>query len=102
VSYRVVFAPEARDDLRNLYDFIADRAGGQRALTYIEGIERFCLSFRDFPERGIPRDDLFPGLRVVGYRRRVALAFHVDGQTVVFDRVLYGGRDLRLAFGSAD
>lgn len=40
------------------------------------------------------RDDLFPGLRVVGFERRVTIAFHVGADTVTFLRILYGGRDI--------
>jgi toxin ParE1/3/4 len=42
---------------------------------------------------------LRPGLRVTGFERRVAIAFHVAADTVVVDRILYGGRDLDGAFG---
>ena len=33
---RVVFSPEARDDLLGLYEYIADRAGEDVALGYVE------------------------------------------------------------------
>jgi toxin ParE1/3/4 len=94
VAHRIVFAPEARDDLLKLYLFIAERDGDVRALAYIERIEAFCRNFADFPERGTRRDDLLPGLRIVGFERRVTIAFHVGADTVTFDRILYGGRDL--------
>jgi toxin ParE1/3/4 len=45
-------------------------------------------------ERGTRRDDLQPGLRIVGFERRVTIAFHVEPGTVTIDRVLYGGRDV--------
>ena len=90
--YHVHFAPEARDDLLKLYDFVAEQAGGPRAIAYLGRIEAFCLGFTRFPQRGMARDDILPGLRVVGFERRVTLAFHISGNTVVFDRVLYGGR----------
>jgi toxin ParE1/3/4 len=96
VTYRIIFAPEARDDLRRLYLFIADRASDAVAVAYIERIEVFCRGFADFPERGTKRDDLLRGLRVVGFERRVAIAFHVDENSVTFDRILYGGRDLEM------
>ena len=94
VSYRVVFSPEARDDLTQLYLFIAERAGDGRAMAYIERIETYCRGFSTFPERGTKRDDLLSGLRLIGFERRVTLAFHVDNTTVTFDRILYSGRDL--------
>jgi toxin ParE1/3/4 len=94
VTYRVVFAPEAENDLLQLYLYIAEHSGDVRALAYVERQERYCQGFADFPERGTSRDDLFPGLRVVGFERRVSIAFHVTTDTVTFDRILYGGRDL--------
>lgn len=92
--HRVVFAPEARDDLEELYLFIAERADPERAMAYVDRIESYCRGFADFPKRGVPRDDLFPGLRVTGFERRVTIAFHVDVDTVTFLRILYGGRDV--------
>lgn len=98
MAYRIEFAPEARDDLRELYLYIERQTGADRAIAYIERIERFCLAFADFPERGSRRDDLFPGLRLVGFERRISIAFGVRPGTVTFYRFLYGGRDLAAAF----
>ena len=94
MKFRVVFSPEARADLLELYDYIADRAGESRALAFVASIERHCLGFTNFPERGTRRDDIRPGLRTVGFKRRATIAFHVDEGMVVFDRILYGGRDV--------
>ncbi len=46
-----------------------------------------------FPHRGKPRDDIRPGLRTVGFRRRVVVAFAVLDRDVVIVGVFYGGRD---------
>jgi toxin ParE1/3/4 len=98
VAREVVFAPEARDDLLQLYDYIATRSGAGRARAYAERILSYCLGFENLPERGTRRDDLRPGLRVVGFPRRVTIAFHITEDRVTIDRVLYGGRDLATAF----
>ena len=37
------------------------------------------------------RDDLRPGLRVVGFERRIAVAFIVEPERVVILRLFYGG-----------
>ncbi|MDX3926957.1 MAG: type II toxin-antitoxin system RelE/ParE family toxin [Shinella sp.] len=92
MRYRVLFSPEARDDLLNLYDFIAQEANAARAMAYIDRIEAFCQGFAHFPQRGVARHDILPGLRLVGFERRVTLAFHLTDDAVIFDRVLYGGR----------
>lgn len=92
--HRIAFAPEARNNLKELYHFIADRADVDRAMAYVERIETYCQGFANLPERGMRRYDLFPGLRVVGFERRATIAFHVGEDTVTFLRILYGGRDI--------
>ena len=94
VTHEVVFAPEALADLVSLYDHLADAASPERALAYVEQVQAYCLDFATFPERGTRRDDLRPGLRTIGYQRRVTIAFHVTTRAVIVDRILYGGRNL--------
>jgi len=97
-TYRLVFSPEARTDLVELYDYIADQAGRSRAMAYLERVERFCSEFTDFPLRGTRRDGLRSGLRTIGFERRITIAFHVGADLVTIDRVLYGGRDVDRMF----
>ena len=98
MSHRVEFSPEALGDLIDLYDFIAARDGAARAIGYIDRIEECCRSLSVFPDRGIRRDDLRPGLRVLGFERRAVIALHVTPNTVTILRILYGGRDIETAF----
>jgi toxin ParE1/3/4 len=49
-------------------------------------------------DRGIRRDDLRPGLRILGFERRAVIAFHIASEVVTILRILYGGRDLEAAF----
>ena len=44
------------------------------------------------------RDDLRPGLRITGFRRRVTVAFSVDEDRVMILRLFYGGQDWERAF----
>jgi len=77
VEHRVIFSPEAAADLSNLYDYIAKESGPTRAMNYLTRIEAYCAGFRFSAERGTKRDDLRPGLRIVGFERRITLAFHI-------------------------
>jgi toxin ParE1/3/4 len=86
---RILFAPEAVDDLRALSRRIAYLEGEGAALAYIEKVEAWCAEVADAPERGLRSDDLFPGLRVVGYGRRIAIAYHIGLDMVTIDRVLW-------------
>ena len=95
----VTFAPEARDDLVRLYEWIADAAGPRIALSYVERIETYCLGFELASERGHRRDDIRPGLRIVGFEARVTIAFTVDDTRVTILRVFYGGRNWEQTLG---
>lgn len=79
-------------DLIKLYAYIEAQSGPDRARAYTGRIEARCAGLADFPERGRQRNDLRPGLRIMGFERRVTIAFHVSSENVVIDRVLYGGR----------
>lgn len=93
-THRVAFRPTARDDLTELYDYIADHDGLSLAGGYIDRIEAACLALQDFPLRGARRDDIRLGLRVMGFERRASIVFTVQQDEVEIVRVLYGGRDL--------
>ena len=93
IEYEVFFAPEARDDLRSLYDRIADAASPDTALAYINRIEAHCLGLKHIAERGHRRDDIRPGLRILGFERRVSIAFTVADQRATILRVFYGGQN---------
>jgi toxin ParE1/3/4 len=54
----VTFTPEARNDLLHLGDWIAERAGVDVALNYIERLEAYCAGFETAGERGQQRDDI--------------------------------------------
>ena len=90
---KVVFSPEAIDDLNGLYDWVASVAGLTVALQYIERIETFCMRLDLASERGVLRDDIRPGLRVVGFERRLAVAFSVEAEIVIIYRLFYGGQN---------
>ncbi len=89
----VVFAPEAREDLIALYGLVATKADLDTAISYIERIEGFCNRFDFASERGQHRDDIRPGLRIVGFEKRLTIAFIVSDTTVSILRVFYGGQN---------
>jgi toxin ParE1/3/4 len=94
--YAVILSDAAEADLFAIYAYIAGRAGADVAFRFVEGIEAYCLGFANVPERGTRRDDLRPGLRTVGFRRRATILFEVDHahRQVVIHGVYYGGRNL--------
>ena len=89
----VVFTNEAQDDLFHMYEWIAEAGEAERALTFIARVEQFCLGFDLASERGQRRDDIRPGLRIVGFEKTLTIAFAVDDNRVVILRLFYRGRD---------
>jgi toxin ParE1/3/4 len=93
MALTVRFRPAADADLNALYTFIASRSGRERAHSYLGRIEAACMGLALFPERGSRRDDLEPGVRLIGFEHRVTIAFRIEGEVVRIVRVFYGGRD---------
>jgi plasmid stabilization system protein ParE len=62
-------------------------------LRFTDAILDLLEELRDFPNRGTMRDDLLPGLRTVGFRRRVTIAFVVEPTQVLVVGIFYGGQD---------
>lgn len=93
MNYRVVFSPEAEEQLAALYRYIAVAASPEVAARYTEAIVCYCESLNTFPHRGTKRDDVRPGLRITNYMKRAVIAFAVDAELVSIIGVFYGGRD---------
>lgn len=91
--YRVVFSPEAQEQLAELYRYIAEAASPDIAARYTEAIVSYCESLRTFPHRGTMRDEVRPGLRITNYKKRAVIAFDVDAEVVSIIGVFYGGQD---------
>ena len=101
-SYAVVFAPEAEDQLAELYRYIAAKASPETAARYTDAIMACCEGLGDFPHRGTRREDVRPGLRVTNHKGRTVIAFDVDdaAMRVSILGVFYGGQDYETAFQS--
>lgn len=73
--------------LDSLHEYITTHASESRADDYIGRIAAFCKGLTTFPMRGTRRDDLLPGLRVAGFKRRVTIAFVVTDTAVLIEGV---------------
>ena len=92
-SYTLVYAPEAEDDLIRLYDYIASAADPMTAIGYVERLQAHCDGLANAPHRGHVREDIRPGLRIIGFERRVTIAFMFDDDRVTILRLYYGGQN---------
>ena len=96
--YSVTFSRRARVDTLELFDYLADRFSFRNAEHYIGQIEKARMSLGTMPMRGVDRSDLMPGLRLLGFRRRVTIAFRVKENSVAILRIFYGGQNADAAF----
>lgn len=103
MAHTVVFAPEAVEQLANLYHYIAERATPGIAEGYTGAIVSFCEGLSNFPHRGTRRDDIRPGLRATNYKGHAVIAFAVDdaNMRVVIVGVFYGGQDYEAVLAPA-
>ena len=92
MSRRLVFSPEAVEQLTALYAYVAAAATPGTAVRYTEGIINYCESLKVFPNRGTMRDDVRSGLRITNYKKRAVIAFDVDAEQVSIIGVFYGGQ----------
>ena len=95
MSYRVVFAPEASDQLEAQFLYIAERSTATIAKRYTSAVVATCEGLALFPLRGVAREDIRPGLRLTHHKGRTVIAYAVDeaAQTVSVIGVFYGGQD---------
>ncbi|MCE7028218.1 type II toxin-antitoxin system RelE/ParE family toxin [Jiella avicenniae] len=95
----LIFSPEATEHLGTIESYITSRSSVETAANFVNSIIAYCEGLPQFPERGRARNDLRPGLRLVGFRRRVTIAFSVDPEMVIILGVYWGGRDVEYWLG---
>lgn len=102
--YHVVLDEPAWRDLRDIFDYINSRAGPVVAGRFTTKLYEYCVGLSHTPERGTRRDELTPGLRTIGYRRRATIAFRVDQseRIVMILGIYYGGRNYVDDFSDPD
>jgi toxin ParE1/3/4 len=93
MAFRVVFTPYSEQQLQELYTDIMTKAGPATAIGYIERVTDYCLGLDTFPRRGRLRDDIRPGLRILGFERRITIAYAIEGDVVLIHGIFYGGQD---------
>ncbi|PDT02210.1 plasmid stabilization protein [Rhizobium chutanense] len=97
MALKVVFRPRAEKDLLDIYAFIAAE-NSLAAMEFIRRLRQVCHGLDDMPERGAPREDFAPGVRILVFERRVTIAYRVVKDRVQVLRLFYAGRNTPLAF----
>lgn len=91
---RVTFAPSARRDLDEIYEYVRDGSGDpQIAQNYVGRIVSRCVAIGDAPFAGVARDDLLSGVRMTGFACRVAIFYRAGTDHVEIVGLFSKGRD---------
>lgn len=98
MSYQVLFAEDAEQDVEDLYRFLTGRDGVQTAERILSEIEEACLGLEDFPERGnVPKE--LVGLGITEYRelhhKPWRMIYRVMGENVIIYCIADGRRDMQ-------
>lgn len=97
-SRRVSFSQQAQDDLFAIETWLETEAGKDRARRYVDRLIEKCMRLDLASRRGTGREDLFEGLRIVGFERRITIAFVVDDLEVVILRIFRAGQNWETEF----
>jgi len=91
MAAEVVYSPEAETQLFELEEYLAVRFYPGNAEKYVQRIRKACRNLVLLPDRGKNRDDIAPGIRMIGFERRVAIYYRlIEGQVNILG-VHYGG-----------
>ena len=100
---KVVFSPEAKNDLVEIGDYVAFQLRNKfAAKSLMERIRQATMSLAQFPDSGTPIYFAGPS---IAYRYLLCgnylIFYHQTEKIVYIDRVLYGRRDyLSILFGN--
>jgi len=90
---KVRYTRHARQDLLDIWLYIAPRNSEAVADSIYDRIEQACARLRDYPQRGAARPEIAEGARALVVDRWLALYRQTeDGAQVV--RIVDGARDL--------
>jgi len=93
VSRELALSGRAQRQLFELCDFIANDSYPGRADGYVNRILRHCEVLTAAPSLGEARDDVLPGLRVMGFERRAVIAFRATDDMLLILGVHYDDQD---------
>lgn len=95
---RIVLAPEARQDLRDILLYTERRWDKQQRVAYKSKLNQAIRALGRYPYRGRERDDVSAGLRGIPIEAHV-IFYRVDEWVVTIVRVLHAAIDLEDQFG---
>ena len=93
MKYGLIYTPDALRDLNDIFDYLEEHADALAARRHTKKIESVCQSLENLPSRGVPRNDVRPGLRTLAHRRKFVIAFSIEEANVVIHGIFQAGQD---------
>ena len=97
-SYSVVLTDDAKADLQDIYDYVADYDAQLKADQLLQKLEKLVESLKSFPERGAVTKELRDlGIREYRevYYKPYRVIYRTTGKTVAVYLVVDGRRDMQ-------
>ncbi|TCL96412.1 plasmid stabilization system protein ParE [Rhizobium sp. PP-WC-2G-219] len=93
--YRILYLPEALQELIDIHDMIAAYAGVEIAGQKLANIETVTKTLTDMPYKAPIRDGFPSGLRTIPAGQKAVICFTVDeeARTVQIVAISYAGSD---------
>ena len=92
ITYQLVIAPAAKDDLKDIYQYGLSRWGQLQSDNYLENLKSQLWLLTEQPLLGVERPDLFPSIRSLPIESHI-LFYSMNGNKIEVIRVLHGRQD---------
>ncbi|MEO0332715.1 MAG: type II toxin-antitoxin system RelE/ParE family toxin [Bacteroidota bacterium] len=94
---KVIRSAKARNDLKDIFNYIADNSSESRATKLLKQLEHTMQQLADSPGMGTDRSYLAP--RLLGFPSGKYIIFYqISGDDIQIVRVLHGRRDIENIF----
>ena len=100
-TYTVRVRPSAARHLARIEARLTAEADETIARAYVSAILTRCFALDTFPETGTLRDDLQPGVRTISFRRKVVIAYAVEGEEVAILAIGWRGQEIATLLDAA-
>jgi toxin ParE1/3/4 len=94
---QTLFTPLATEDLQQIWDFLAEKAGTQTAYKFLVAIRDKCQMLAEFPDSGRARHEFIINLRSFPFKNYVIFYMPQDGGIEVL-RIVHSSRDMQQIF----
>lgn len=91
--HEIRIRPRARQDLKEIWRFTADKWGEAQADLYLGQIDTAIRSLRDYPEIGEPAEHVRPAYRKLQVNRHL-IFYRTGDKTIDIVRVLHQSMDI--------